>query len=63
MTPRDLAVAQRELERAQQRVAQLLERRDALLVEALAAGFRQAQIARATGLTRGRIAQLALRAR
>jgi hypothetical protein len=59
----DLRRAQRAFERAETRTAQTRAHRDELVAAALAAGWSHARIARATGLTRGRIGQIASRSK
>ena len=59
ITPRRLATSARRYEAARARAIILARARDALIQQALADGWTHAQIAKATGLTRGRIGQLA----
>ncbi len=63
MTAADLAKRGAAWRRAQDRADALAFDRDAAILEALAARLTHAQIAEATGLTRGRIGQIALRSR
>ena len=58
MTEADLAKAQRAHESAAKRYERTREVRNALVGEALAAGWTHAVIAQATGLSRGRISQI-----
>lgn len=59
MTADELRKAEARYQRAFRRSEELREERNRLVREALAAGWTHAQIAEATGLTRGRIGQLA----
>jgi len=59
MTPDDLHKAEARYQRAFRRSEALREKRNALVRQALAEGWTHARIAEATGLTRGRIGQLA----
>jgi hypothetical protein len=59
MTADGLRKAEARYQRAFARSEQLRRERNALVLEALGAGWTHAQIAKATGLTRGRIGQLA----
>lgn len=52
---RELGVA---IDRAQAQVAELLTRRDSMIVRAINEGVRPAQVARITGLSRSRINQI-----
>lgn len=45
---------------AERKLAQAIADRDQAILQAFAAGFTQTQVARITGLTRGRVAQIAL---
>lgn len=58
MTVKDLARAESRYQKAFQRAEAERELRNAAVRQALAEGMRPADIARATGLTRARIAQL-----
>ncbi len=60
MTPDELAARVAPWRRAQARADALVADRDAAIREALAARLTHAQIAEATGLTRGRIGQMAM---
>jgi transcriptional regulator with XRE-family HTH domain len=59
VTAQELRKAEARYQRAFRRSEQLREERNALIREALEAGWTHAQIAEATGLTRGRIGQYA----
>jgi len=59
MTAKELAARERRLGRAWVTYEAAREARNAGVREALAEGWTHAQIAEATGLTRGRIGQLA----
>jgi phage portal protein BeeE len=59
MTKEELRKAEARYQRAFARSEALREERNALVRAALEAGWTHAQIADATGLTRGRIGQLA----
>jgi hypothetical protein len=61
MTPDELRKAEARYQRAFARSEAARESRNAIVREALAAGWTHAQIAQATGLTRGRVGQLAQR--
>lgn len=61
MTVAELRNAQRAHDRAQQRAEEARLKRDQAVREALAEGWTHAKISEATGLTRGRIGQLAQR--
>ena len=56
---KELREAQREVERTQLDAQQALAYREALVHKAIRDGFTHAQIAEATGLTRGRVGQIA----
>ena len=58
---KELRAAQKAFSRAQARAEALRVKRDGLVIEALVEGWTHAQISEATGLTRGRIGQLAAR--
>jgi DNA-binding NarL/FixJ family response regulator len=60
MTPEDLRKAEARYQRAFRRSEEAREERNRLVVQALADGWTHARIAEATGLTRGRIGQLAI---
>lgn len=62
MTATDLQQAERAYETAVERAALRRANRDALIRRAIAEGWTHAQISDATGLTRGRIGQIALSA-
>lgn len=55
----DLRKAERDYQRAAARAEEARTHRNALIAHALGGGWTHAQIADATGLTRGRIGQLA----
>lgn len=55
--------AQRASERDDARASRSRAKRDALVADAVQAGWSHAQIAAATGLTRGRIGQIASRSK
>lgn len=59
MSEQDLRNTQRAYERAAERAETARIQRDNAVRDALAAGWTHAAIARATGLTRGRIGQMA----
>lgn len=59
MTANDLRKAEVQYRSAQSRADLLRIERNRLIAAALEAGWTHAQIAKATGLTRGRIGQLA----
>ena len=59
MTATELRKAEARYQRASRRSEEAREDRNRLVREALVAGWTHAQIAEATGLTRGRIGQLA----
>jgi hypothetical protein len=59
MTADDLRKAEARYQRASRRAEELRRERNALILEALEAGWTHAQIAKVTGLTRGRVGQLA----
>jgi hypothetical protein len=59
VTAADLKKAEGAVRSAGHRVTQAQDRRDALVRRALAEGWTHARIADATGLTRGRIGQIA----
>lgn len=59
MTPDDLRKAEARYQRALRHCEAERQARDALIREAIAAGWTHARISEATGLTRGRIGQLA----
>jgi CRP-like cAMP-binding protein len=61
MTAEDLRKAEARYQRAFRHSEQEREARNRLVREALAAGWTHARIAEATGLTRGRIGQIAAR--
>lgn len=61
MTVAELRNAQRSLERALQRAEAARQARDEAVRQALAENWTHAKISEATGLTRGRIGQLAQR--
>lgn len=61
MTVAELRNAQRSLERAQKRAEDARLARDEAVRQALSEGWTHARISEATGLTRGRIGQLAAR--
>lgn len=58
MTTAELRKAEARYQRASRRSEEAREARNALVREALAAGWTHQQIADATGLTRGRIGQI-----
>ena len=60
MTGAELARRERDYRRAVKAMEVLRERRNAGVAEAIAKGMTHAQIAQATGLSRGRIGQLAI---
>lgn len=59
MTAEDLAGAEAACLASAQAAERARQARNALVLKALGEGWTQSQIARATGLTRGRIGQLA----
>jgi DNA-binding NarL/FixJ family response regulator len=59
MTAEELRKAEARYQRASARAEALRLERNATILEALAAGWTHATIAKTTGLTRGRIGQLA----
>lgn len=59
MTAAELRKAEARHERASRRANQVREERNRAIREALAEGWTHARIAEATGLTRGRVGQLA----
>jgi hypothetical protein len=59
VTTTELRKAERAYQRAQRRAEETREARNATVLAALDAGMTHAKIAEATGLTRGRIGQLA----
>lgn len=59
MSEQDLRNTQRAYERAAARAEDARLRRDQAVRDALAAGWTHARIADATGLTRGRVGQMA----
>lgn len=61
MTADELRKAERAYQAAHQRAEAKRAERNAAVRRALAAGWTHAQIAEATGLTRARVGQLALR--
>lgn len=61
MTREELRKAEARYQRAFARSEQLREARNAALREALEEGWTHAQLAEATGLTRARVGQIALR--
>jgi DNA-binding NarL/FixJ family response regulator len=61
LSEKTLSAAQRAFERDEARAARSRTKRDALIADAIAAGWSQTRIATATGLTRGRVGQLASR--
>lgn len=61
MTAQELRQAEARYQRAFRRAEELRLERNALILEALEAGWTHAKIAEATGLTRGRVGQLAQR--
>jgi DNA-binding NarL/FixJ family response regulator len=58
MTPAELREAEARYQRASRRSEQARTERNRLVREALAAGWTHAQIAEATGLSRGRVSQI-----
>ena len=62
MTPAELRKAEARYQRAYSRSEQARENRNAAVRQALAEGWSHARIAEATGLTRGRIGQIAMAA-
>lgn len=58
MTADELRKAEARYQRAFARSEELRRERNALLLEAIGAGWTHAQIAEATGLTRSRVGQL-----
>lgn len=61
MTADELRKAEARYQRAFARSEAAREARNALVREALTAGWTHAQVAQATGLTRGRVGQMAQR--
>jgi DNA-directed RNA polymerase specialized sigma24 family protein len=61
MTTAELRKAEARYQRAFRRSEALREERNALVLAALRAGWTHAQISEATGLSRGRIGQIAQR--
>lgn len=59
MTAEELQKAEASYRRASARAEQLRRERNALVLEAIAAGWAHAQIASATGMTRSRVGQIA----
>lgn len=59
MTADELRKAQRAHDRTAGRYKEITERRNALVRQALAEGWTHQQISNATGLSRGRISQIA----
>jgi DNA-binding NarL/FixJ family response regulator len=59
MTPEELRKAEARYQRASRRSEQLRQERNRAVWDALRSGMTHAQIAEATGLTRGRVGQLA----
>jgi DNA-binding NarL/FixJ family response regulator len=59
MSPEDLAKAEREYRSAEAKAEAKRTARNALVREAIGAGWTHAQIAEATGLTRSRVGQIA----
>ncbi len=60
MTPSELRKAEARYQRAASRAEDARQERNRLVREALQAGWTHARIAEATGLTRGRVGQIAL---
>jgi DNA-binding NarL/FixJ family response regulator len=60
MTAAELRKAEARFQRASRRAEEAREERNRLIREALAQGWTHAEIAAATGLTRGRIGQLSI---
>jgi hypothetical protein len=60
VTPDELRNAEARYQRAFRRSEELRAERDALIRDAIAARWTHAHIAEATGLTRGRVGQIAL---
>jgi hypothetical protein len=56
---KQLTAISTEIARKKQQIAQLEQQRNVLIQEALVASWSHAQIAATTGLTRGRIGQIA----
>jgi hypothetical protein len=61
MTAPELRKVEARYQRASRRSEEAREQRNATVREALKAGWTHARIAEATGLTRGRIGQIAMR--
>lgn len=61
MTAEDLRKAEARFQRAFRRSESEREERNQLVRQAIAAGWTHAQVAEATGLTRSRVGQIALR--
>lgn len=59
MTAGDLGKAEARFQRASRRAEEAREERNRLVREAIVAGWTHAKIAEATGLSRGRVGQLA----
>jgi transcriptional regulator with XRE-family HTH domain len=59
VTADELRKAEARYQRAFARSEELRRERNALILDALAAGWTHAQIAKATGMTRSRVGQLA----
>jgi hypothetical protein len=59
VTTDELRKAEARYQRAFQRAEELRRERNALILEAVDAGWSHAQIANATGMTRSRVGQLA----
>ena len=59
MTTEELQKAEARYQRASRRAEEAREERNAAVRAALAAGWTHARIAKATGMTRGRVGQLA----
>lgn len=57
----ELASLSARIRRSQEKLRELEEQRNALVHQAIAEGWTHAQIAHATGLTRSRVGQIALR--
>ena len=61
MTAAELRKAEARYQRAFRRAEEAREERNRLVLDALEAGWTHARIAEATGLTRGRVGQIAMR--
>lgn len=61
MTAEELRKAEARYQRAFRRAEEAREERNRLVRDALEAGWTHARIAEATGLTRGRVGQIAMR--